>query len=191
MPADTKDYTNGNGHMYRNPTHLAEADNAEDQADIVKAIKNTGPGVKQMVVTYDYGDIDKQSPPPLSGILQIRDMSPERAQVFCKNLMRSKPNIFRVHITLGDYPNQKRINSQKVRLLSSNRARFHTEIGEKIGDVLADKNLLVTEIKYNVENVEAGRFSAIAEVYGLDNPDEYFDDKSFSPKIKFEFIKTA
>ena len=175
------------GLVYRNPTHIMEANNADDQSEIVKSIRATG--VKRMVVKYDYSDIDKQSPPPLAGITKIREMTPERAKNYCKQLMRSKPNIFRMNIKLGDYPNQRRIDNSKTRLLNANKARFNTEIGEKLGGILADKTMLVTEVKYNVENTEPGMFNAIAEVYGT-TEEEYNNDELFKPTITFEFIKT-
>lgn len=186
MSEQTNTKNPSSGLPYRNPSHMLEANDAEDQSEIVKAIKKTG--VKRMVVTYDYANMDKQSPPPLAGITKIREMSPEQAMGYCKQLMRSKPNIFRVNIKLGNY-NQRRVDNQKTRLLNSNRARFHTEIGEKIGDVLADKNMLVTEIKYIIDKTLDGAFSATAEVYGT-TTEEYFDDKNFAPTISFEFIKT-
>lgn len=176
------------GLPYRNPTHVEEAENAEDQADIVKAIKNTG--VKQMVVTYDYKNMDKQSPPPLAGITKIKEMTPEEAIEYCKSLLRSKPNIFRIDIKLGDYPSQKRISNSKTNLLNSSRPRFHTELGEKLGEIITDKTMLVTQIIYKVNSVEAGQYSAQAEVYGT-NIEEYENEELFGPIIQFEFIKTS
>lgn len=176
------------GLFARNPSHILEADNAEYQSDIVDAIKKTG--VKRMQIRYDYSDIDKKSPPPLSGILKIREMSQEQAISFCKNLMRSKPNIFQVHIKLGDYQSLRRIDNAKTRLLDSRKPRFHTEIGEKMGDLLADKTMLVTEIRYVVHNADPGYFSATAEVYGTTET-EYFNDELFAPQIAFDFIKTS
>ena len=176
------------GLLGRNPTHIDLASYAEDQSDIVKAIKDTG--VKRMQITYEYADIDPTNPPPLMGITKIRTMSTESAQKFCKNLMRARPNIFKLHIKLGDYPKAKRINDGKVRVLSSNRPRFHTEIGEKLGDIISDPNLRVTEVLYVVHNADPGYFNATAEVYGTTD-EEYADDKLFKPIISFEFIKTT
>jgi len=172
----------------RNPTHIEEANNAEDQSDIVRAIRDSG--VKRMIVSYDYSNMDKQSPPPLSGITKIREMNAEQAKAYCRNLMRSKPNIFRLHIKLGEYDKKKRIVNAKTRLLDSAKARFHTEVGDKIGDLLADKTMLVTEINYKVENNEPGTFRATAEVWGVDQED-YFNNETFTPTIQFEFIKTT
>ena len=176
------------GLFNRNPTHMMEADNAEYQNEIVDAIKKSG--VKRMQIKYDYSDIDKKSPPPMSGILKIREMNEEQAISFCKNLMRCKPNIFKIHIKLGDYPSLRRIDNSKTRLLDSRKPRFHTEIGEKMGTLLADKSMLITEIIYVVHNADPGYFNATAEVYGT-TEEEYFSDKLFSPKIAFEFIKTS
>ena len=176
------------GLISRNTTHQELASYAETQSDIVKAIKNTG--VKRMRITHEYSNVDMINPPPLMGITKIREMSIESAQKFCKSLMRSRPNIFKVHIKLGDYPSATRLGGPKVQVLNSNRPRFHTEIGEKIGDLLSDKTLRTTEITYTVNNADPGYFSAIAEVLGT-TEEEYKDDKLFKPIISFEFIKTT
>lgn len=174
----------------RNPTHQEIAERSDDQNEIVKAVRNIGNGVKRMRVTYTYDDIDKTNPPPLSGITQIRSMEEEAAVNFCKNLMRSRPNIFKVKISLGDYPSARRIDNGRTRLLDSNKPRFHTELGELIGEIISDKRMLVTEIIYTVNNNESGYFNATGEVYGT-TVEEYEDDKLFCPTINFEFIKTT
>jgi hypothetical protein len=173
----------------RNPTHILEANDAEDQSDIVKSIK--GSGAKRMRVLYEYKDADMSSPPPLAGILKMREMSEQDAVAFCKNMMRTRPNIFKAHIKLGNYPTSLRIDNRRTRLLNSRKPRFHTEIGEKIGALLADKTVLVTEIKYVVHNADPGYFNATAEVYGVRTMEEYLDEKSFNPSIEFDFVKTT
>jgi hypothetical protein len=172
----------------RNPTHQELADYAEDQSDIVKAIKDSG--TKRMRVSYDYSDMDKANPPPLAGVLNIRSMTTEQAQQFCKNLMRTRPNIFKVEVKLGDYPSARPIQNGKTRLLNSNKARFHTELGDKIGDILTDSNMLVTHLVYTVHNAEPGYFHATGQVFGT-TEEEYKNDLFFKPTINFEFIKTT
>ena len=172
----------------RNPTHITEAKYAENQDDIVKAIKDSG--VKRMTIKHDYSNVDPKTPIPMMGILKVREMSSESAIRFCQSLMRSRPNIFKVHVKLGEYSSAHRIDNLKTRMMNSNKPRFHTEIGEKMGDLLSDKAMLVTEIKYTVHSADTGYFSATAEIHGT-TEEEYFDDKLFSPTIEFEFIKTT
>ncbi len=187
--ADKNSLINPSSGLYsRNPTHVTEADNADDQSDIVKAIRDTG--TKRMRVQYDYSSPDPKNQLPLMGIRRIREMSEESIIKFCQSLMRTRPNIFKVHIKLGNYPNAKRIDNVKVRQLNANKPRFHTEVGEKMGEVLSDRNMNVVEIKYNVNNAETGYFSATAEVYGT-TMEEYTNDDYFAPVIEFEFIKTT
>jgi hypothetical protein len=174
----------------RNPTHQEVAEYAKDQSSIVKAINASGKGVQRMRVTYDYYDMDPASPPPMAGITDIRSMSLERAQQYCKTLMRSRPNIFRMEIKLGDYPSQRRVDNIRTRMLNSDEPRFHTELGDKIGEILADKTMLVTHLVYTVHNAEPGSFHATGEVFGTTEA-EYFDDENFKPSINFEFIKTT
>ena len=172
----------------RNPTHQEIAAEADDPSEIVKAIKQSG--VKRIRVTNDYSDMDPLHPPPMSGITKIRDMSEEEIQDYCKTLMRSRPNIFKIDIKLGNYPNQHRINNQRTQMLNSNKPRFHTELGEKIGTILADRNLFVTQIVYTVHNAEPGYFNATAEVYST-SKEEYDNDKLFKPSITYEYVKTT
>lgn len=172
----------------RNPTHQEIAAYAEDQSDIVRAINESG--VRRMRVTYDYADLDPANPPPLSGILGVRDMTEEQAKQFCRTLMRSRPNIFKVDIKLGDHPSSRRVDSGKTRMLNSSKPRFHTELGDKLGDILADRNMCVTRIIYTVHNAEPGHFNATGEVYAT-TVEEYENNELFKPTINFEFIKTT
>lgn len=174
------------GLFARNPTHIEEANDANDQEDIVKAIK--GAGAKQIRVRYAYADVDPKNPIPLMGILKIRDMPEESIVKLCQNLMRNRPNIFRVNIKLGNYPSARRIDNNKTRVLASSKQRHPTEIGEKIGDLFADKALNVVEISYRVNDMNQGAFSTTAEVHATTS-DEYSSDEFFSPVIEFEYIK--
>lgn len=176
------------GLLGRNPTHQEIAAYADDQSDIVRAINESG--VKRMRVTYDYADLDPANPPPLSGILNVRDMTEDQARQFCRTLMRSRPNIFKVDIRLGDHPSARKVDSIKARMLNSNKPRFHTELGDKLGDILADRSMCVTRIVYTVHNAEPGYFHATGEVYST-TPEEYENDQLFKPTINFEFIKTT
>jgi len=176
------------GLLARNPTHIEEAKDALDQSDIVNAIKDTG--VKRLKLKFDYGVMDPKSPLPLAGILKIREMSEQEAQGFCRQLTRTRPNIFQIHIKLGNYESVQKLDNYKTRTLDSNKPRFHTEVGEKMGIILADRNMRVCEIKYTVSSIELGRFNASAEVFGT-TLEEYEDDERFSPTIALEYIKTT
>lgn len=176
------------GLISRNVTHQEIAEYAEDQSDIIRAIKESG--VKRIRVSYDYTDLDPANPPPLSGILKIRKMDIQDAQSFCRTLMRSRPNIFKVDINLGDYTRARRISNYKTQMLNTNKPRFHTELGDKLGDLLADRSLNVVRIVYTVHNADAGHFSASAEVYGT-SAEEYASNEFFQPTITFEYIKTT
>lgn len=178
------------GLMVNNPSHKEEAQYASNQSELVKAISGAGSGVKRERTVYNYTNMDPENMPPMAGITKIRSMSEAQVINFCKSLMRTRPNIFRLHIKLGNYPHQQEMQNSKTNLLNSNEPRFHTEVGEKIGMVLADKTMHVTEIEYVVNNADPGLFSAIARVYGVPE-EEYNDDKLFAPTIGFEFIKTT
>jgi len=172
----------------RNPTHIEIAETAKDQSAIAKAIKDTG--VKEMTLVHEYENLDKSAPPPFAGILKIRDMKEDDAVELCKNLARSRANIFNIVIKLGDYPEKQQLNNKKVQLLSSKEPRFHTEVGLRLGEILSDPTMNAVEIHYMVHNAESGAYNATAIVYGV-SEEAYKDDKYFKPTIGLKYIKTA
>jgi hypothetical protein len=174
----------------RNPSHIFEADRANDQSDIVKAIKSHDIGRQgQITWTYDEATMEK-GPPPLSGIRKVREMSEDQAKKFCRSLLRVQPNIYRVHLVLGSYENKREINNAKTRTLFSSTPRFPTEVGDDFGAILADKSMLVTEVIYEVLNADPGNFRAFAKIYGV-NERDYADDELFSPAIQLDYIKAT
>jgi hypothetical protein len=173
----------------RNPTHVDIANEAANQDEIVKAIK--GSGAKEGQVTWYYDKVDPDiGAPPCSGITKIRNMSESEVEGFCQNLMRTRPNIYRLHLILGKYPNKRKIDNPKTNQLSSRKPRFPREIGNKLATVLSDKSLYTTEIIYTVHNTEPGFFNATAEVFGVSEAD-YYNDELFSPAIRIDFVKTT
>jgi len=174
----------------RNPTHMFEADRARTQSDIVKSIKARDPG-KQGEIVWLYDEATrKNGPVPMSGILKIRDMDDKAIEGFCKSLLRTRPNIYKLHIVLGDYPNKKDVSSPKVRALYSREPRFPSNVAEDIAMVLSDRRLNIVELLYEVTNTEPGTFSSYCKAYGV-TQEEYEDDTLFSPAIRIEFIKAT
>jgi hypothetical protein len=174
----------------RNPSHIFEADRANEQSDIVKNLKTHDAGRQgQVTWVYDEATMEKGAP-PMAGIRKIREMSEDQAKNFGKSLMRVHPNIYRVHLVLGEYNNKREISNGKTRTLFASAPRFPSEVGEDIGAILADKSLLVTEIIYEVLSNDPGSFRATVKVYGV-NAADYEDDKLFCPAIKIDYLKTT
>ena len=171
------------GLMSRNPSHVFEADKAQFQSDIVKQMKKSGIGRDQII--WDYGE---EKLHPMSGILKIREMDEEDTVKFGMTLFRTKPNIFKIHLVLGDYQNKRQIRGSKIRDLESNIQRYPRDIGESFGRVLGDSSLNVVEIIYEITSTEPYRTEAT--VYGVTD-EEYNDDTKFRPAIKIDFMKTA
>jgi len=171
------------GLFIKNPTRIDITANAENQQDIVDAVK----GIKQKMarLVYQYGDIDKADPPPLSGILKIREMTEEQKVGFFKSLMRFKPQIIKLHINLGDYTNKRKVVNQKTNLLNSNKPRFHTEVAEKMAEVFSDIPNVV-ELVYTV-NLTPSSILATAEVFSVSDED-YANNDLFAPAIGIEHI---
>lgn len=184
MLQDQNNINPSTGLFARNPTRVGISENAENQQDIVNAVK----GVKQKVVRmiYDYSNIDKTDPPPLSGIVKIREMAEEQKLGFFKTLMRYKPNIIKLHISLGDYKNKKRASNSRINLLNSNKQRFHTEVAEKMADVFSDPTINVVEVIYTV-TLTTSSIMTYAEVFTVSKED-YDNNEFFSPAIGIEYM---
>ncbi len=174
------------GLFARNPSHASVAETAEDQADIVKAIK--GAGRQREILHLEYKD--KENLPMMPGILKIRGMSEEQLEGFCKNLMRSKPNIFRVYLKLGDYPSAKEINNNNIQQMGSNKQRMHTDVGLAISKVLADQTNNIVELNYLVTNSEPGQFNSVGRAAAT-TEEEYQNDEFFQPEIIIEFFPNS
>jgi hypothetical protein len=173
------------GLFSRNPTRVEITNNADSQQEIVDIMRG---GAKQPIVRaiYEYNDIDKSDPPPMSGILKIREMTEEQRIGFFRSLMRYKQNIIKVHISLGNYEKKRRITNSRTNLLVSNKQRFHTEVAEKMADVFSDLASNVVEMVYTVTLSTNSIFTNV-EVYGVSR-EEYEDDKSFAPVIGIEYF---
>ena len=174
------------GIIARNPTRLEITKNSESQKEIMEAVMGVTYAPTDTVV-YDYSSIDREDPPPMAGVLKIREMSESQLKGFFKSLMRSKPNIVKMQLKLGEYQNKSRVINSRAALLNSNKQRFHTEVAERLADVFADHTVNVVEVIYKVNNKDQNYFSATAEVYSVPSED-YNDDKLFAPAIGIEYI---
>jgi hypothetical protein len=173
------------GVMYKNPSHIREAERAADQSEIVKAI--IGAKRQRVFERLDYKD-KPEIQMILPGFTKIREMGPESIERLMKSLMRFRPNIFKVHISLGHYPNARRIDNYKTRGIGASKPRFHTEVGEEIGKCLSDPQMLVTDVLYTVHNSEPGSFYATGEVMGVPTQEEYLNEEYFEPVIEIEYF---
>lgn len=172
------------GIIARNPTRLSITANSDDQQEIVDNVMGNNNNMTDILV-LDYSNIDKSDPLPLSGITKIREMNEKQLIGFFKSLMRYKPNIIKLHLKLGEYPNKARVNNSRTALVNSNKQRMHTEVAERIAAVFDDQNANVVEILYTVNNRDQNYFSAQAEIYGVSSED-YDNDKFFAPAIGIE-----
>jgi hypothetical protein len=189
MPRKTEETPKRNpstGLPTQNSTHLEAARNARNQAEIVAMVKDMGSKIVHL--TWDYSTIDKSDPPPLHGILQIRDMSEEEMLGFFKSLTRIRQNLLQVTVKLGDYPNKKRVDNSKTMLLNTTKPRFPTELAEVFTDIFSDKRYNVVELNYQINAMMGDKFNASGEVYSTDTA-SYSEQEYFSPVIEIEYIK--
>jgi hypothetical protein len=177
------------GIYVRNPSHVIEAKNAEDQREIVNAIREIR--ASHMKAIYDYSTYDPKIPstfPGLPGLLKLRTMTENEIRGFCATLMRTKPNITGMHLYLGkEYTTKKEYSGIRVNALKSNKPRNPTEIAADMAALLSDKSLCVIEIQYIVNAASPGNFNTDAKVF-VCSAEEYADDKKFCPYLEVEFF---
>jgi hypothetical protein len=171
------------GVLVRNPSHVEVAERAEDQRQIVDAIKASGATWQKAI--YDYSD--RSRIPGLPGALKLRDMNEPNMLGFCATLLRAKPNITGILVKFGDYPSAREYTGPKVSRIRSHQPRPPSEIAEYFASLLSDPTLHVVELRYTVNNAAPGNFESIATAK-VANPDEYDDERLFEPRIEIEYL---
>lgn len=170
------------GTLMKNPSH----DSKMSQYEIVKTI--VASGRKPVTVVYEYAEMKDDNPPPIFGIVKVREMSEEDCVKMFKMMMRSKPSIFGFSVKLGDYPETKQVSNSKTKQLSFMTPKFPTQIGEILGTLMADKTLRIVEVDFIISTNDPNKFSAIAEVYTVPTDEIYHDDQYFKPTITLNYI---
>lgn len=170
----------------KNPTHLEIQEMAESQQDIVDIL--TASDTYQFgLEEYHYMDGSTKFK-PLMGIVKLREMNEKELVQFFKTAFRYRSNIINVHLKLGEYKNKKKLNNSKVMFLNNKKKILHTEIGEKVAEIFADKAYNVIEIKYSVSK-DPKNFFTKCEVFYVDDED-YNNDELFSPAFGIEYFTT-
>lgn len=170
------------GIFFRNPTHVEEANFSTSQGGLVKALVGSKHPRSKKILQYN----EEDKPWSLSGFKKIRTLSTDNINGLFNSLMRYRPNIYSVHIVLGDYQNQKPLNSTKVQLLQLTEPRFASEIAQKLADVFTDQSYHVTELLFTINNAETGNFNTSCEAFYVEK-EEYENDDLFNPAVKIEF----
>jgi hypothetical protein len=183
---DPDSMINPSSNLYvRNPSHQDQAERAKDQEELVEAIREVQGKRRTKVYTYEGGDTSDEV--TLPGVLDIRSMKHGEIQEFCKSLMRLKPNITRLHLSLGDYPNTREFRGPRVQRLQSTKPRNPTEIAEDVAELMHDSTNRVVELDYQVNNAKPGQFEAIGKAWVADESD-YQDDSCFNPVLTIDYV---
>jgi len=177
------------GILVRNPTHINEARNAQDQREIIDALNESR--ANRLHAIYDYSKYNPKIPstfPGLPGLLKLREMGDNEIRGFCASLMRVKPNIIGVILKLGNYENVSQYTGSRIDQLSKfNRPRNPTEVAIDLAALLSDKSLRIVEIQYFVNAASPGNFSVEAKAVAT-TQEEYNDDKRFCPYLEIEYF---
>lgn len=172
------------GHYYKNPTRLEITEMAENQQEIVDAMKGTYEfGVEE----YHYNDGDP-APKPLMGITKIKEMNEEEITEFFKTLFRYRTHITSLHLSLGNYPGKKKISNNKTNALNGKKRRLHSELAKLIADIFNDGGRNIVEIKYTISK-DPKNFYTRFEIYET-NDKEYENEELFQPAFGIEYFTT-
>jgi len=177
-----EDYMHEDGTFFRNPTHLKMAERAIDQSEIVKSIR--GMNKERQTQRILFNDKDNLQFP---GVLKIRDLTEEQLTGLFKSILRSRPNIYMLRISLGEYPGLRKISDKKILQVGSTRPIYQTELAERIAEVFADPRLRIADFVYYVNQQGEGTFSSTAEAYTT-TEEEYNNDALFQPVLEFEYF---
>jgi hypothetical protein len=173
-----------NGIFYRNPSHLKEAEQAVNQLDIVEAINERHQKRAHEVILFD--DPDKITFP---GMTKIREMEEEDLQKFFLMLLKSRPTLFMVRISLGAYPTQKPVTGGKVNQLNINRATELPVIAERLADLFSDSRVNITDLVITFTSSGIGTPFIQTHAWGVGSKEERDTDEYFEPVIELEYMK--
>ena len=172
------------GIFYKNPTHFEERERAKSQNSLVRAIRGEDRELTTEVISLDESCKSEMFP----GVAKLKDMEAEELDAFFKNLVRSRRNIFKIHIKLGNYKEAYKVLSPKVRAVASTEPRWPLETGELLAEVFADKSLRIVELLYEITSAEEGHFRSTCEAYGASNQEDYDNKDLFNPMILIEYF---
>lgn len=170
------------GICFRNPSHFDEAEKAENQKEIVEAVKQAQR--TRQTVQYDYED--KMEVKKMPGVFHLREMDADNLTGFFKALLRAHPKTIGIHLSLGEYPSAKLYNGPAMRDLNANRLKTTHERAEELSKLFLEAN--VTELRYAIDAVGPGRIEMTVEA-AVANEEEYKNDKLFKPRLSVEFVQ--
>jgi hypothetical protein len=171
------------GILYRNPTTEDASGKSDNQTEIVKQI--IGSGKKVLTEVFSPDSTNGAFP----GLKLIRVMPEETLAKFFLTLLRSRPNIFSLHVKLGDYPSAKEIrkNNKLVSNIQVSKATEYKDLAQSFAELFADKSLNVVEVVWNLQASSPGNFFVSVECRGT-NEEEYADNQFFSPAIGVDYF---
>lgn len=179
---------NPSSNLYaRNPTRM-EISHAENQRDIVDQIKAAGAGHKKIRYLYVRDEEGNWEYSGLPGVLYVKEMTDEQLEEFFRTLLRSKPNIIGLNLSLGEYKNKAPYTGTKLSALNFNRPRHPTDVAADMASLFGDPALRIVEFSWQINSAAAGSFRTEAKAYSV--PQEDYDDKEqFSPCLTIEYFQ--
>jgi hypothetical protein len=171
----------------RNPTRVDLSKDADDQREIVSAIKDAQ--ARRMKVFYEYKHLEDGSWEftGLPGLIKFHEMSDPELVEFCRTMMRCKPNITGIELSLGKYNDIKEYTGPKIGKLNFRKPRYPTEVAEDWASLIGDKALRVVKVQWQIKSAGPGAFECIGKAWTT-SEDEYNDKEKFSPSLDIEYF---
>jgi hypothetical protein len=171
------------GMLYKNPSHLEEALRASNQTELLKMLSDRGR--QKLTETFKF---DEGRQLFLPGFKRFLELEFEEVQGLMNSLMRSRPNIFKVHIRLGDYPTGKRVENRNIRALHLVAPQPPSEIGKLLANAIFDKNDRVVELLFSCSSIDSGNFHADCTAVGT-TKEEFEDKELFKPIVEISYFQ--
>ena len=171
----------------RNPTRIDLSNEADDQREIVDAIKEAQGKRSKIIYEYIRLEDGKWEYSGLPGVVKIREMSEEDLEEFCRTLMRCKPNITGLSLSLGKYKTLNSYNGPKIAKLNFRKPRYPTEVASDWAALLYDKSLKIVKVEWQVKSAGPGAFECIGKAWTT-TQEEYDEEENFSPVLEVEYF---
>lgn len=175
------------GLIARNPTRLDITD-TENQREIIEQVRAAHGGWKKLLYDYVRDEEGNWEYSGLPGTIQIREMREEELAEYFRTLMRSRPSVTSIELSLGEYPDKKEYTGPRVSKLQFSKPRNPTEVAEDMASLFSMEGLHVVEMKWQINSAGAGNFHTSAKAYTVSEED-YKDDEKFSPSIVLEYVQ--
>lgn len=174
------------GLLARNPTRTIE--DADNQREIVEQVREARAGRKRIVYSYQRDEKGEWEFSGLPGTVSIREMDEKQLTEYFRNLMRSRPNVIGLRLSLGDYEDKKPYNGPRVDKLQFTKPRLPTNVAEDMAALLSLSSPSIVELEWQINSAGEGNFYTSAKAFAV-SEESYENDELFQPHVEIEYVQ--